>query len=288
MQVLNEAVFRFLNRKPIQWTFSGGMYLNGLLALFRATGDGDCKRAVLDFMEASVSSDGTILPVLNCSVMDAAACGKALFFALDETGDERYRKALDEVMGRVKEKPLPNDPAGLYAIAPFLAEYDTRFGGKQSYKALAEQFKAVHEALFDREKGLYRSESGSFSPRDEGLILLALADTAEKLDMQIYEHYRTLADIFLEAIRTPYQKGIDLPRLFSQEKTGEARDLSGNAMSAAAILKGVRLQLLNEEKYLSLAISGQSNLFALYTTGLPCDPGPWMLLRAERKEAERS
>ena len=287
MEVMNEKVYRFLNRKP-EWTFTGGMYLNGLLALFRATGDADCKRAVLRFMEASVSADGTVLPAPTYSTAALAACGKALFFALDETGEERYKKALDEAAGRIKERPLPDSPAGLWAVAPFLAEYDTRFGGKQTYKALADQFRTVHQVLFEREKGLYRAENGSFSFREEGFMLLALADTAEKMDMQMYEHYRMLADIFLEAVRTPYQRETDLLLHLLPPDHPEARDLSGKAMIAAALLKGVRLQLLNEEKYLPLILPGQCNLSALYAAGFPCDPGPWMLLQAEMKEAERS
>ena len=120
MKIMNEAVFRFLNRKPAKWTLSGGMNLNGLIALFRAAGDQDCRCAVLDYMESSVSPEGTIFCTSACTPADLAACGKALFFALDETGEDRYKKALDAVASRVKEAALPETPAGLYAAAPFL------------------------------------------------------------------------------------------------------------------------------------------------------------------------
>ena len=162
MQIMNEAVFRFLNRKPAKWTLSGGMNLNGLIALFRATGDQDCRRAVLGYMESSVSPEGTIFCTSAC-----------------QPADERYRKALDAVADGVKNRPLPNTPAELYAVAPFLAEYDTRFGGKQAYKAIAEHFKAVHQGQFDPETGLYRTENCKLSLDDDGLMLMALAVTSE-------------------------------------------------------------------------------------------------------------
>ena len=281
MQIMIESVFRFLTQKPIKWTLSGGMSLNGLIALFRATGDQDCRRAVLDYMESSVSPEGTILCASACLPTDLAACGKALFFALDETGDERYRKALDAAADGVKDKPLPTAPAELYAVAPFLAEYDTRFGGKQAYKAIADHFKAVHQAQFDWETGLYRTKEGSTSSLDEGWMRLALADTAEKLDMMIYEHYRTLADLFLDAVRTSYQKGTEWKALLSGEDT--EKTLSGYALNVSAILKGIRLQLLDEEKYLPHALFANANLEAQYAAGLPCDPGAWLLAQSEAR-----
>ena len=191
MQGMNEDVFRFLDQEPV-WTFGNGMIMSGLIAVSRVTGDEEYKRAVLDFMRNSVSAEGTILPA-PASTTDLVSCGKALFFALDETGEERFRKALDAVASEVNMAPLPDTPKGLYAIAPFLAEYDTRFGGKQAYKAIANHFKAVHQTLFDRKTGLYCTDVSRFSILNEGFMLMALADTAQKMDIQIYEHYPTLA-----------------------------------------------------------------------------------------------
>ena len=119
-------------------------------------------------------------------------------------------------------------------------------------------------------------------------MLMALADTAEKLDMQIYEHYRTLADLLLEAARGISQKKQYSSLLLPRNTTEETRDLSGRALIIAALQKGVRLQLLNDEKYLPLAALLRSSLTAHYIAGFPCDPGPWMLLQAEAEEVERS
>ena len=119
-------------------------------------------------------------------------------------------------------------------------------------------------------------------------MLVVLADTAEKLDMQIYEHYRTLADLLLESTRGLSPKKTFASLLLPRGSTEEHRDLSGRVLIAAALLKGVRLHLLNEEKYLPLATLLRSNVTAHYIFGFPCDPGPWMLLQAETEEVERS
>ncbi len=286
MQALNEDVFHFLDQEP-EWTFSHGMCMNGLIDVSRVTGDQEYKRGVLDFMRNSVSPEGTILPA-PASMTDLAACGKALFFALDETGEERFRKALDAVASEVNMAPLPDTPKGLYAIAPFLAEYDTRFGGKQAYKAIAEHFKAVHQKLFDRKTGLYCTDVSRFSILNEGFMLMALADTAEKLDIQIYEHYRTVADLLLQAVRMPYRLGTD--RLFtilcgdSEKKP----DYTGLVMLVYAMYKGIRLQILDPEKYLPLARAGRKLPVPPEAFGFPCDPGLWMMLNVEAEGVERA
>ena len=80
MQVTDEAVSRFLNREP-EWTFDGGLFLNGLIAMFRASGKEEYRRSALDFLEKSVSPEGVILPSPACTA-DLAACGKGLFFGV--------------------------------------------------------------------------------------------------------------------------------------------------------------------------------------------------------------
>ena len=281
MQIMDESVGRILNQQPIKWTLSGGIYMNGLISLFRASEYPPCRRAVLNYMENNVSPQGAILPAPACTV-DLAACGRPLFFALDETGDERYKKALDTAADRIKAEPLPDTPEGLYAVMPFLAEYDTRFGGRQTYKAIADQFKAVHQAMFDPEKGLYRTESGLFSIRDEGYMLLSLANTAEKLDMQIYEHYRTLLDMLFDAVRLPYRLETDHLFSLSCGDPEQAPDPSGGFMIVYVMLKGVRLQMLDAEKYSFLAYRLASDLMAC-RKDVPeaCDPGVGLLAQAE-------
>ena len=288
MQVTDEAVSRFLNREP-EWTFDGGLFLNGLIAMFRAFGEEEYRQAVLDFMEKSVSPEGAILPTPACTA-DLAACGKGLFFALDETGETRYKMALYAVADRIKAEALPDTPAELYAVMPFLAEYDTRFGGKQAYKAIANQFKTVHQVLFDPEKGLYCAKDGGFSIRDEGLMLMALADTAENLDMQIYEHYRTLSDMLFDAVRLPYR--LETDHLFSPScgDPEQAPDPSGGFMIVYVMLKGVRLQMLDAEKYSFLAYQLASDLMACRKNAPEvCDPGVGLLAQAEinAKEVKR-
>lgn len=179
------------------------------------------KDKILAAVHEELSKCGTSFPP------EAVHLGKALLFAWDETKEERYRQAADALAASIQSTDLPASPENLQAVEPFRAEYDTRFGGRQAYKTIVCRFQSA------------QAENAPRSFREKGEMLMALADTIEMMDMQIYEHYRALADLFLAAARDI------LPWL------GNLRDqeMSGCAMIVTALLKGIRLGLLDPEKY---------------------------------------
>ena len=149
-------------------------------------------------------------------------------------GDEQVKDAAMKEMRRLKEGGLSDEPRKMQEELPFLAACDTRFGDKQTYKMISRHCRQFHELYFDRKTGLYRVPG---CKEAEGLVLKTLVDTIEEMDMQLYEHYRALADLFFEAARG----------LISHET-------EATAMAADALQKGVRLGLLDEEKYLPIAL----------------------------------
>ena len=149
-------------------------------------------------------------------------------------GDDQVKDAALKEMQRLKDRGLSDDPRKMQEELSFLAACDTRFGDKQTYKMISRHCRQFHERYFDRKTSLYHVPGCKDA---EGLVLKTLVDTIEEMDMQLYEHYRALADMFLEAARG----------LVSHEKEAAA-------MVADALLKGVRLGLLDEEKYLPIAL----------------------------------
>ena len=149
-------------------------------------------------------------------------------------GDDQVKDAALKEMQRLKEGGLSDDPRKMQEELPFLAACDTRFGDKQTYKMISRHCAQFREQYFDRKTGLYCVPG---CDEAEGLVLKTLADTVEQMDIQLYEHYRALADMFLEAARG----------LVSHEK-------EATAMAADALLKGIRLGLLDEEKYSPIAL----------------------------------
>ena len=109
-------------------------------------------------------------------------------------------------------------PQNLYLYQPMHAEYDVRFGGRKDARQIAALCKTARERLADVTDGFY---------------MMALIDTLEKMDDQLYEHYRVLADLLLEAAQQA---------LHTQD-----------VRCQYALMKGVRLGLLDPEKYLPAA-----------------------------------
>ena len=134
-------------------------------------------------------------------------------------GDEQVKDAALKEMRCLKEGGLSDDPRKMQEELPFLAACDTRFGDKQTYKMISRHCAQFREQYFDRKTGLYCVPG---CDEAEGLVLKTLADTVEQMDIQLYEHYRALADMFLEAARG----------LISHET-------EANPMAADALLKGV-------------------------------------------------
>jgi len=147
--------------------------------------------------------------------------GMSLLFAWVETGDEAYRKAMDALMERL---PEVTDTKTLYQVAPFHAAYDVRFGGRKDARRIAELFQRMQDRLTDP------------------WYMLALVDCIEQMDIQLYEHYRVLADLILKAGQTIWRKN------------------ALNAADCCLLMKGARLGLLDPEKYLTRALESFPSL----------------------------
>ena len=270
-----------------RWDYVTGCMLKGLIDLYRAAGNPADRQWVLDYLARCVTEDGAIsgFPTDNYNI-DMINCGKALFFALDETGDERYRKAADFLHERLRTHPrcasgnywhkdiYPEQIwlDGLYMAQPFRAEYDRRFLSGLEAADIARQFKNVRAYLYDSDKHLYRhacdtakaqpwadkktGQSANCWLRGMGWYLMALVDCVDAMAEQLYEHRRTLMDLFLEAVRgiLPYadpETGLFYQVIDRADVSGNYLETSGSAMVAYAVMKGVRLGLLDPERYLA-------------------------------------
>lgn len=148
---------------------------------------------------------------------------------MEHAADEQVLREQTEAAARLTDLERLQ-PENLLRYQPAHAAYDVRFGGKKDARAIAALFRAAAEAL-------PRGGAGN------GVFLLALADTLENMDIQLYEHYRVLADLLFEAAR--------------------ATDPAGDAAAACALMKAVRLGLLDGEKYLPPARKAAQSLAAV-------------------------
>jgi unsaturated rhamnogalacturonyl hydrolase len=288
-QLIDGYVDRFLaGYRPYQnyWNYEDGCVLTGCIRLYEATGDRKFRDFVIRYLDSRVDADGTI-NTFDCSQisLDSFNCGKAFFFALDETKNEKYRKALDFLMERLAAYPrcrcgnfIHKDiyPGqvwldGLYMAEPLYMEYETRFRNREHYDDIVLQFDNVKKYMFNSEKGLFYHGfdedrvqlwadsrtgcSGSFWARACGWWLMALADTMDVMADFIYEQYRDLEDLFRLSVKgmLPYadkKTGLFCQVVDLQDAEGNYQETSGSAMVAYAVMKGCRKGILLPDKYL--------------------------------------
>lgn len=211
----------------------------GAVALYCATGKDFYRNYVLERLRACA---GQHLP---------QGLGMGLMFALEETGEECFRSGIEQLALRpVQVERL----ADAYGELPFRMAYEMKLNRMAWVSRVTEQFADLRKRLYDGETGLYKAAEGSgFSPMATGWYLAALVDSIEVCDQQLYEHWRVLVDTFREALRGLLRSG----------STGGAE-----ALVVYAIRKGVRLGVIDPERYLPVAeqlraaMSEQSSLGA--------------------------
>ena len=281
-----EAYFKeFLNNfTPYKgfWCYEDGVILKGVIDLYEVTGDefywNFLESYLTDFVDENGDLKGYTMDEYN---IDHLNPGKALFFAYEKTGDERFMKAIEKQMDQVRSHP--RIPAGnfwhknryphqvwldgLYMALPFYAEYENKYNGHKGYADIYEQFINVRNILKDETTGLYYHAyddsksmfwanpatglSANFWLRAEGWLLMALVDTVDKMNEMIFEHYKGLKDLAKEVITDilPYQDtqtGMFWHVIDQANREGNYVETSGTAMVAYAVLKGIRLNILDD------------------------------------------
>lgn len=269
------------------WNYDDGIILMAAIQLYEVTGKEKLKEFVIQYLDKYVNADGTIKHYnMEDYHLDNIAPGRALVFAYEQTGEERYRKAADLLEQQLIQQPrtkmgnfwhkkiYPNQVwlDGLYMAMPFHMAYDTKYGKKNHYIDIVQQFCNVQEKMFDVEKGLYYHGydetteifwadkrtgcSANFWLRSIAWLMMGLVDTLEEMDYRIYDIYRPMADMYKEGIHGILPYSDKETGLFYQivDKTkeqlpGNYTETSGSAMLAASMLKACRMRILLAEKY---------------------------------------
>lgn len=281
----------FLNNfKPYKghWCYEDGVILKGAADLYEATGNELYWNFIERYLEEFVDEQGSLLGYTASEYnIDHVNAGKVLYLAVEKTGKEEFRIALEHQREQLRSHP--RIPAGnfwhknryphqvwldgLYMALPFLAEYENKYNGHSGYDDIHRQFMTVKKVLKDPKTGLYLhayddsksqfwadSQTGLSKHcwlRAEGWLLMALVDSIDKMSETIFEYYKDLVDMFKDAINAflPYQD--EKTGLWRQVVDVQGRDeenyleVSGTAMVAYALLKGARLGILDDHHKLA-------------------------------------
>lgn len=268
--------------KPNRWNYVDGLMITAILALYAHTG----QKRYLDFADqfvgAFVQADGSIRTYDPLEYnLDQVNPGRNLFPLYRGTGKEKYRRAMDTLYGQLRSMPRTQSGCfwhkqiyprqvwldGLYMAMPFYMAYDRRCLGTVCYQDIFQQFMAAREIMRDPETGLYyhgydeakRMEwanpdtglSSSFWLRSLGWLTMALCDTLEAMDEQLYYEYRMLQKMLRELAEAllPWQEeeGMFWQVPDHPGEPGNYLETSGTAMISYGFLKAARLKLLPEK-----------------------------------------
>jgi len=268
--------------KSNSWNYIDGCMVTAVLALYEITGNERYINFARGFMDYFVNADGSINSYAPKEYnLDNVNPAKNLFMLYDHTGEECYRRAMDMVRGQLETTPrtsagnfwhkkiYPNQVwlDGLYMAQPFYMAYERRFNNMRGCRDSFTQFENVERLMrdhatglyyhgYDESRGMYWADSHTglsrcFWLRSLGWFVMALVDTLEVMEEQMYYEYRTMQHYLADLVDAilPWQQLdgmfcqlIDLPQM-----TGNYEETSGTAIIAYGIIKAVRLGLLPQK-----------------------------------------
>lgn len=304
-QYLNHFYPRLLEDKP--WNYKDDLCVIGAYKLYKTTGDERWLAPILASAPYLMDADGTIV---NCPLdqhnIDKVSFGKSLRILRDLTGDARYAKGVDACYAMLSDYPRTNTGNfwhkdiyphqvwldGLYMGMPFYAACIAE-NGEDKWDDILDQFASAHRLLWNEELGLYMhandcsrkaewadpitGQSPSVWLRALGWFLMGLVDTYE-IARDYTPRAAELATLLQNAVKglLPYQDRST--RMFLQvvdkpDAQGNYPETSGSAMIACALMKGVRLGMLED----SLWQTGSDILDGICDTYLRMTPEGWHL-----------
>lgn len=266
--------------KAAGWNYIDGCMILALLEIYNATGEKKYYEFADAFIDHRVQEDGTITKYsVEEYNIDNVNAGKTLFALYALNGKEKYRKAIDLIYSQVETQPrteegnfwhkkiYPNQVwlDGTYMAQPFYMEYETRCNGMHGCIDSYKQFMSIRKHMKDAKTGLYyhgydesremywaNPETGcsaNFWLRAMGWFLVAMVDTLERMDNQLYYEYRAIMAMLKDAVDAMIafqdaESGMFWQVVDKAGVDGNYLETSGSALFAYAVLKGVRLGYL--------------------------------------------
>lgn len=176
---------------------------------------------------------------------DFPIVGRACFFLYEQTGEAHYRETMEACMDQLRGCPRTEDGifrdesrdacpmpwTWMYDAYPFYMEYETKYHNKADYADIVKQLLRL-------------------APTDEkwtsgtAWYLMTVIMVMDRMSREIFEHYKSLEEIFKTTIRNILSLGWN--KDFEQKES---------AMMGCSILKACNLGVLNSEKYAEIGLS---------------------------------
>ena len=142
------------NQKP-KWEYTHGLIMTSMEKLYEATGEEKYLNYIKNFAEFMIEEDGVIKTYKQSDYnIDRVQGGRFLIGLYEETGEERYKIALEELRQQMRDHPRTSEGGfwhkkiypyqmwldGLYMGSTFLARYADAYGEEKLFDDIANQF----------------------------------------------------------------------------------------------------------------------------------------------------
>ena len=282
------------------WNYKYGLLLKGVYDLWQQTGNGRYWQALVAFGDRFVKESGEINTYRQDEYnIDNINAGKVLFPLYRETGEQRYRLAIDSLREQLRHHPRTNEGGfwhkqiypyqmwldGIYMGSVFYAEYAATFAEPEAFDDVAFQFLTIEKHTRDPQTGLLYHAwdesrqmpwadpvtgcSAHFWSRAIGWYVMAIVDALDVFptDHPSCPEFVAILERTLTAVSHYQDKATGLwwQILDQGDRPGNYLEASGTSMYVYAIAKGVRNGYL-DKKWLSVANHAFSGLLTHLVT----------------------
>jgi unsaturated rhamnogalacturonyl hydrolase len=154
------------------FNYTQGMVAEGLCLIGARAGRPDDVAFAQAWLDRFVGTDGTLDPKEyppKLYSLDRVRPGPALLLTYERTGDERYRKAMKELIHQLEEQPRTSEGGywhrstypnqmwldGIYMADVFAVRYGAKFGEPKLFDEAVHQITLIHRHTHDPRTGLY-------------------------------------------------------------------------------------------------------------------------------------
>ena len=153
----------------VRWHYEHGLVMQSIFILGDKTGNEDWLGWVKGMYDTKVKDSGAIEDYQEEEYnLDMINAGKTLFLLFKKYGEEKYRKAIENLMNQLRNHPRTKANGlwhkkiypwqmwldGLYMAGPFHAQYGAQFGGDGDLQDAVYQFVLMESKARDKETGL--------------------------------------------------------------------------------------------------------------------------------------
>jgi len=281
-----------------QWNYTQGLVSLAFLNLWEETKDLEFFNYTKGYADKLIDSLGNIISYReNDYSLDKVNSGKILFTLYSQTGDSRYKKAIQKLRVQLKDQPRTSEGGfwhkkvyphqmwldGIYMGTPFLAQYGSIYNDSLALNEAVLQILTIQKHTFDPKTGLnyhawdeskqqaWSDPKTGCSPhvwgRAQGWYYMAIVDALDYIPENFPNRNQLISilkNLTLNIVKVQdKQSGVWYQVLDEGTRAGNYLESSASSMFIYGMLKAVRKGYV-ERSFLTQAEKGYKGILKTF------------------------